>query len=142
MWPMAERQWKWLQYNHQPNDRTRQVGSLAAGWLSEKRIRAARRLSGILEVVGACVDAEFRQCCSLGSLVGGVLTILVDDESRVYALRLRWLLALRSALAQGCRGSHVAEIKFAVGRGELAFPAGLGGDESEQAASPGKMGQT
>lgn len=131
----SERQWKWVRDNHQPVDRVRQAGQLVMRWLGPERIRAASQLSRVLGIIGGRVDGEFREHCTLGSLSGGVLTILVDDESLVLAMRLRWLLVLREVLTEGCRGLRVVDLRFAAGRGELAFPASSGQSIQEGAWS-------
>jgi len=126
------RRWEWLWRNRQPVDRVRRVGELTARWLGPDRVRAAGRLARLLGVVGERVDREFREHCTLGSLSGGVLTILVDDECLVSALRLRWLLVLREVLAKQDRGFRVVDIRFAAGRGDLTFPASSGQSVQEE----------
>jgi hypothetical protein len=129
-----------VRHNRRPTDASVAVGDLAAQWLGQNRFRAAERLCQLVRLVGQRVDCEFRQHCSLGSAKAGVLSILVDDESLVQAMRLRWLLVLRDLLDEHHRGGHVTEIRFSAGRGELSFPAPQTDGEDEQSPGGGQSG--
>ena len=131
---MNERQLAWVQGNRQPAQPAERVGKLAGRVLEGVSNSTAGHLTQLQRVIGAGTDPEFRRHCTLGSLRNNVLIILVDQESLVSVMRLEWFLPLRELIAERCRRFHLCDIRFQVGRSELALVdsrTGSGGQEHE-----------
>ena len=131
---MNEQQIAWVRRNREPARLGGRVGQVAAGILEGVSSSTAGRLSQLQQVIGGGTDQTFRQHCTLGSLRNNVLTILVDQESLVSVMRLEWFLPLRELIAEQCRGFHLGDIRFGLGRSELSVvgpEAGSGRWEGE-----------
>lgn len=118
---MNQRQLAWAYQNRRPAREDRRVGELAGQVLEGVRSSTAGHLAHLQQVIGAGTDREFREHCTLGSLRGNALTILVDQESLVSAVRLKWLYPLRDLISKQCGGFHVEDIRFKWGRSELTL---------------------
>jgi len=116
-----ERQLAWVQQNRVPGGRAERVGRTANRVLDGMCTSTVGHLTQLQRVIGAGADEEFRNHCTLGSLRRNVLTVLVDQESLVSAMRLEWFSALGELIATQCRGFYVGDIRFQLGRSELAF---------------------
>lgn len=118
---MNEQQIAWVKRNREPVRLGGCLGQVAAGILEGVSSSTAGHLSQLQRVIGAGTDQAFRRHCTLGSLRNNVLTILVDQESLVCAMRLRWFSALGELIGKQCRGFHVSDIRFQVGCSELTL---------------------
>ena len=137
---MNEKRLGWVRDNRQPHDRVARVGALLTDVRDGGTVARARRLQQLREVIAAGTDAEFRRHCTLGEVSGGVVTILVDQESRVLPMRLDWHTRLAEWLATRRCGVRVGQIRFAQGEGGLVFEdedteAGPAASEFEQRVS-------
>lgn len=127
---------EWVRRNRQPRDRTAKIGQLAGALLDRRVLSAASRLGKLQEIIARGTDEEFRNHCSLGGLHAGTLEILVDDPSRVRAVRDEWLARLLELLKRPGHKFGVSSIRFAQGRSHLTLepPAG---DQGPGAAGRG-----
>lgn len=66
-------------------------------------------------MVAGLVDEDFATHCSLGSVRDGVLTVLVRDESLVYAYRVRWTLEILDGIRAACPRSRIRRVRFVKG---------------------------
>jgi len=117
--------WVWKNCHQSPASRRRineqRIGKVAAELFDEGGVVRARWLTRLQRAIASGTDDEFRNHCSLEGLQAGVLVILVDNESLVQVMRIRWLLSLRELLAEQCRGLRITEIRFRQGRGGLSL---------------------
>lgn len=112
---LGPRQLGWIVRNRTWTVRTRLIGVSV-----EKLIERERKRIGpatVYKAVGEIVDEEFFRHCALGSVEGGVLTILVQDVRLVYAMRLQWRLLLLNHLRGKWASSRVREVRFACADG-------------------------
>ncbi|MCP4249563.1 MAG: DUF721 domain-containing protein [bacterium] len=130
-----ERQCTWVGRNHQPTRFVHRLGPVVTDWLTRQSPNQVNRLAELRRLIEGHVDAAFRRCCSLGWFERGVLTVLVDDEALTQAMRIRWVMPLQELLARECKRFHVADIRFAVGRGEVGFRNAL--PENTSPTTPG-----
>jgi len=126
---MNESQLRWVQKNRQVAERLVRVGELASEFLQVGSVVDAACLARVRELLVCCTDEDFRRHCSLGPVRSGVLTVLVDSESRVQEMRLRWLMPLREMLAARLRDFCVSGIRFVQGEGGLCLQRSATGDQ-------------
>lgn len=115
--------WDWIVRNRQPRDKAVPVGACLP---DRKRVLEERR--AVREAIGAFVDEEFRNLCTLGEIRGSEVVILARSAPAREAMRLRWLTKLRSHLMQTCRSFKARRLRFDVGDGDDCF----GGPEAER----------
>lgn len=112
----SQTQLKWIQGNRTRRDRVRTVGGAVTqlvGRVVESRgITAMRKVADVLSDL---VDDEFRRHCHVAAADSGNLVIGVDNPALVYAMRLRWSIPLRDALARAGRLAPGARVVFEQG---------------------------
>ncbi len=104
------RQLGWIAHNRKRAVRTKLIGTTI-----EKLIERERKRIGpatVYKAVGEVVNEEFFRYCALGSVEGGVLTILVQDVRLVYPMRLQWRLTLIEHLRGKWASSRVRDVRF------------------------------
>lgn len=115
----------WVQKNRTKKARGRRVGDVLGVLARGPQLSVSDAPQVAASVVGRLVDQEFMSHCRIASLSGGTMVINVDEAALVYAMRMRWLDTLRSALP--IRGTQpvVTGVVFRYGKTGVAISDSL-----------------
>ncbi len=115
----------WVQQNRAKKTRCRRAGDVLGVLARGAQLSVSDAPQLAASIVACLVDREFMSHCRIASLSGRTMVINVDEAALVYAMRMRWLDTLRSALP--IRGTQpvVTEVEFRHGKTGVAISDSL-----------------
>ncbi len=118
----SDRTLAWVQRNRERNRRVPRITEAVERLVGAIEAAGEAVPHGVMKVIAADVDQEFRRVCRLRAGDGRTLIVSVDREGMVYTMRLRWCTVLADALASTPGGKRFGRIVFEYGRSGTRLP--------------------
>jgi len=107
-----QRTWDVIRQRKRPRESAVRIGDVLRSWGGPPGSSSLERLAKARAAVEQVMDHDYRRHCRAVRLIGGLLTVQLDDPGLAYHFRRHYLFELREHLARTLPQVGVTDIRF------------------------------